>query len=167
MCNIKYANVGSMFPLMKEVFRKGGSVCITMTGNSMKPFLRGEIDSIELSAADFTCIRNGDIVLAKRDRGQYVLHRVYKICSSHFYINGDAQLWVEGPLRPDQLAAVVTAVHRGKKRISCSGISWKLFSCLWMHTFPFRGILFKLYACIKSWINCAKYISVLSFFIRM
>ena len=70
---------------------------------SMYPFLREDKDKVELAMTSFSCIKKGDVVLIKRESGEYVLHRVLKKSMDHFYIVGDAQQWIEGPLLPEQL----------------------------------------------------------------
>lgn len=87
-----------------------------VTGMSMYPFLRENIDSVELSKANISNIRRGDIVMILRDSNVYVMHRVIKVEESCFYMVGDAQEDIEGPLRYDQVFVKVTSVWRKDKK---------------------------------------------------
>jgi len=139
-----------MFPLVKEIIESGKSVRIMVTGMSMYPFLREGIDSVELTKPNYQKLRRGDIVLIVRDNGQYIMHRVLKKEKDCFYIVGDAQQWVEGPLRPDQLFASVTAVWRKEKYIDCSRVWWRMLTGIWMYLLPFRYIIIKSYIRIRK-----------------
>jgi len=109
----------------------------------MYPFLRDGLDCVELSACSFDTAKKGDIVLIQRKTGEYVLHRILCKKKSVFYIIGDAQQWIEGPLEKEQLIAVVSAIRRGKRTISCSNFIWKLLSFLWLGVIPIRYKLLK------------------------
>ncbi|MCX7709016.1 MAG: S24/S26 family peptidase [Clostridia bacterium] len=144
MCALKKVKAELMMPLVKDILKSGGSTRITVTGMSMVPFLRENIDSVELSPISFEMISLGDIVMVLRDTGEYVLHRVLRKEKDCFFMIGDAQHWIEGPLRPDQLVAGVTAVCRRNTRIDCSATAWRLLSMLWIYMLPLRISSFKL-----------------------
>jgi signal peptidase I len=129
------------FALVGELLDQHQSARITVTGSSMFPFLRNLKDSVELCLASYDSFRAGDIVLIKRVDGAYILHRVFRKEVNCFYILGDAQSCIEGPLMPQQLLAVVTAVWRGSKRISCSNPWWRILSWFWSLLLPFRGMI--------------------------
>lgn len=135
-----------MFPFIKEILSKDKQVRITVTGSSMYPFLRENIDSVELTGASFSALKKGDIALIQRENGQYILHRVLLKKGGSFFIVGDAQQWIEGPLAESQLVAVASAIYRKDLRISCEGRGWKLVSLLWLKLLPFRE---QLIACFK------------------
>ena len=145
MCGIKYIKAGVMFPVIEEMLKEGRSVRITVTGSSMYPFLRENIDSIELSSSNFINIHRGDIVLILRDTGAYILHRILKKEKDRFYIVGDHQQWIEGPLRQDQLIAVAIAIWRKDKKIVCTNIWWKILSRAWLRLLPVRHVVLVLY----------------------
>jgi len=111
----------------------------------MYPFLRECIDSVELQKPDYASLKRLDIVLIKRNNGAYVLHRVCKKDNNCFYMVGDNQYVKEGPLYPDQLVAVVSAVIRGQKRIPCDSTLWMMLSRLWLFCLPLRRFMMKAY----------------------
>lgn len=131
MHKVKLVKAEDLFPYVKELLKQEVRVRITVTGMSMYPFLRGNKDSVELVQTCFKDIKLGDIVLIRRDNGDYILHRVIKKDSSSFYIMGDAQKWMEGPLFPEQLQAKVSAIWRGAFRIEGSNFLLKLSTGIW------------------------------------
>lgn len=142
MQKLKRVKSENIFPVIKEMLDEGKSIRITVTGMSMYPFLRENIDSVELSKANISNICRGDIVMILTHSNVYVMHRVIKVEESCFYMVGDAQEEIEGPLRYDQIFAKVTSIWRKDKKIDVSNVWWKFFSGLWMLLLPFRtGII--------------------------
>lgn len=150
MHELKRVKAAELFPVIEDIIKHENFVWITITGMSMYPFLRDGIDSVELSAASFDKMKKYDIILIKRDDGTYVLHRVLKKEKDCFYMIGDAQQWIEGPLRPDQIVAGVTAIKRKQKVISCENKLYKIAVSLWMLLIPIRHIVFRLYGKFRS-----------------
>lgn len=145
MGEVKKIKAAEMFNLVSEIIAQGQSARIAVTGTSMYPFLRDSIDSVELSRADFSSVARRDIVLIRRNDGAYVLHRIIKTTSQDIYIIGDAQQWIEGPVSPDKLIAVVSAIWRKDKKISCTNPWWQIMSEVWLRLRPFRGGIFRLH----------------------
>ncbi len=143
MCEVKKIKSAEMFPVIKEILEGGGRAWITVTGMSMYPFLREDEDSVELSSTSVDTIKRGDIVLIQRVTGEYILHRVLRREKESFYIIGDAQQWVEGPLMPEQLIAVVTAVKRNKLQFTCQNKFWGLLVATWINMIPLRHLFLK------------------------
>ena len=134
-----------IFNLAQEVFDKGQRVKIIVTGNSMYPFLRHAIDSVELEHASLEDVRKGDIVLIKRDDGVYILHRIVSKKEDCFYMIGDSQDILDGPYFANHLIAVVTAIYRKDHRIESSDKRLKFLSRVWMILKPFRFTIIKIY----------------------
>lgn len=126
-------------PAIKELIDSGKNVKLTITGTSMLPLLRHEIDMVELGAFSGT-LRIGDIVLIKQENGAYVLHRTITIdeYANTFHMVGDAQVTVEGPLRYDQIVAIVLAYHKKGKRREVTNFMYKIYIFFWMKTKRFR-----------------------------
>lgn len=140
----------NIFPLITELLEKGQSTKITVSGDSMYPFLRDGIDSVELSKGRFEDLKRGDIAMFRRRDGAYVMHRIYKRNNGNIFIVGDAQKWIEGPLQKDQFIAVVNHIWRKNKKISCNNIWYKLTSLIWLVLRPCRLHIFKIYNVIRK-----------------
>ncbi len=143
MREVKLIKSAEIFPVIKEILKGGTNVWITVTGMSMYPFLREDIDSVKLAMTSFDTIRKGDIVLIKRKSGEYILHRVLKKEREQFYMVGDAQKWIEGPLNPDQLIAAVTEIKRKNHQFSCQNFWWKFLVGFWISIIPLRNYFIK------------------------
>lgn len=150
MSEVRKVKAASIFPFISELFELGQSVKLPVSGDSMNPFLHDGIDSVELTKGSFEQISRGDIVMIQRTDGSYVMHRVIKKKADSIYMVGDAQQWIEGPLYREQLVAVVTAIWRQNKRISCSNKWWRLLSWLWLWLRPFRYFIFRVSRNIKK-----------------
>ena len=142
-----------LFPIIEEYLSNGQDVVIRVRGNSMFPLMRSNIDNIKIMPAEFVRIKKRDIVLIKRDSGAYVIHRVCKKTQNAFYMVGDNQQNVEGPLRPDQLIAVAEEVYRGKRTIRRGSLTWNLYACVWLMLRPVRkpllAALVRMYSAVR------------------
>lgn len=136
---VKAVSSDTLIPLLLNLIEQGQQVRLTVTGKSMRPFLRNEIDSVLLEKKPFSDIRIGDIILIRRDSGEYVLHRVVDKLDGYVYIAGDAQDWFEGPIYKETVLAVACAVYRRDKKITNdNNILWKVMIWLWVRTFAVR-----------------------------
>jgi signal peptidase I len=150
MYNVKTIESAVLFPFINEFFQNQQNVRITVTGNSMRPFLREELDSVELSSSAFSDLYFGQIVLIKRKTGEYILHRIVFKKKNCFYISGDAQIWIEGPLFPEQLVAGVTKIWRKNKPLLPDNLPLKLLYCFWWLRLPIKLIITRLHIVIKK-----------------
>lgn len=155
MCEVMRVKIDTIFPMIKELLYSNKSIRITVTGMSMYPFLREGIDSVEFSNKSYSDIHIGDIVLIRRKSGEYILHRLLRKSQNYFFIIGDAQQWIEGPLSPDQIVGVVNTVWRKDKKILCSNsLLWKTLTLLWLGIIPFRYFILKTYCSLPRRKKC-------------
>lgn len=151
LTEIKTVKSYELMPAIAEMLSTWTSVRIMVTGNSMYPFLRHRIDAVDLSLVGLTALKRGDVVLVKRDSGQYVLHRIIKKCEDSIFILGDAQHEMEGPLLLEQVIAVVTSVWRDKLVIDCNDLRWRTCSMLWLLLRPLRPDIIRIYRAWRRW----------------
>ena len=130
--------------MLRDLVNEGKECRLLISGSSMAPFLVHERDSILFSKPDRE-LRRGDMVFYQRDNGQYVMHRILHVRPEGLYIIGDAQTEVEGPVRPEQVFALVTKVNRKGKWIGPGNFWWWFFSTVWLRLFPIRRLILKLY----------------------
>lgn len=135
--------------IIEDKFLKSENVNLTVTGNSMVPFLVHKRDSVILSAPD-DIIRKGDILFYRRKNGKCVLHRVKKITDHGLYFIGDSQNTIEGPLDKSCVLAKCNSVIRKGKLIDNKSIIWKFFRDVWINIIPLRLPLIKFIAKIKK-----------------
>lgn len=130
--------------MLRDLVNEGKECRLLISGSSMAPFLVHERDSIVFSKPDRE-LRRGDMVFYQRDNGQYVMHRILKVKPEGLYIIGDAQTEVEGPVKPEQVFALVTKVNRKGKWVGPGNFWWWFFSTVWLRLFPIRRLILKLY----------------------
>ena len=132
--------------LQEEDIRK---LPLTVTGNSMSPFLIHGRDTVYLSRLTRPA-RRGDVLLYRRDNGGYVLHRVYAATSEEYTMVGDAQTELEPGIRPDQVIAIVTRVVRKDQELRPGSFWWDFFETKWLRMLPVRAPVHKLYSALKK-----------------
>ena len=125
---------------LQQMINDGHEVVITVAGWSMRPFLRNQQDRVMLKKPT-GALKVGDIVLYRKKTEQFVLHRIYKIESGAYYMMGDSQIDLEGPIEADSIFAVVTDVERNSQWISVEMLSWKIASGMWRMLYPVRKIV--------------------------
>lgn len=132
---------------LRKLVEDGKEVCMIISGSSMSPFLIHRRDSIYFSKpSPDRPFKKGDMVFYQRTDGAYVMHRIYKIKGEDFYMIGDAQVDIEGPLKEEQIFALITKVKRKGKIIKPGDFWWWFFEYVWLKLIPLRPYIVKLYS---------------------
>lgn len=121
---------------------------VTISGNSMAPFLKHGRDTVFLARIKEP-IKRGDMILYRRPSGAYILHRVYKVKNDSLTMIGDAQITLEPGIPTANAAAIVTAVTRKGKRLTKGSPVWLFYEKLWLALVPIRPFIFRLRAFLK------------------
>ena len=121
----------------RSALADGAELPLVVSGGSMRPFLAPGRDTVYLRAPDRP-LRRGDIAFYRRADGQYVLHRICRITRDGFYLVGDNQTEVEGPLSPEQIHGRLTGVVRNGKSFSVSHPIYRMLSSIWLFLRPVR-----------------------------
>lgn len=129
---------------LKEMIEQNMDVSIVISGNSMSPFLVNQRDVIYLSKINRK-LKKGDLVLYQRLSRQYVVHRIVKVKKSGYYLAGDNQIAIEGPILDKQIFGLVTKVKRKGKWIEAGNFWWEFFEHVWIWVLPWRMIILKIY----------------------
>ncbi len=131
--------------LMEQVFREGGTFRFLPTGVSMLPTLREKRDSVMLCSPDARPPRKYDVILYRRDNGQYVLHRIIGRDAEGFVLCGDHQYLPERGIRSDQVEGVLVSFCRGAREISADAPLYRCYAAIWTFLRPLRGICYRLH----------------------
>lgn len=126
--------------VLRGLVEEGHQVGMVISGSSMSPFLCHGRDSVYFKAPD-RGLRAGDMVFYRRPGGQYVLHRICRVRKDGFYILGDAQTVIEGPVAREQIFALVTGVRRDGKDLAPGDFWWDFFEKVWIRVIPLRPAL--------------------------
>ena len=145
MENIRIVDNDLLFSRIKDQIKKGESVPLQVSGSSMSPFLIHIRDTVYISSVDRK-LKKGDIVFFQRTNGQYVMHRICKIDKEgNLYLIGDGQVVVEGPIKQEQVFAIIHQVIRKGEIITEKQLMWKAFSRIWVHLKKSRFLVNKIY----------------------
>ena len=132
-----------------RLLEQGQVIQIKPQGYSMYPlFIPGRDEAI-LQLREGARLKRGDVVLYRRDSGILVLHRIYKVRKNGFYMVGDHQREVEGPLREEQIKGIMTGFIRNGRQISAKHPVYVLASRLWLLLRPIRPALARIVAAGK------------------
>lgn len=142
---MRTVDTGEYVSVLRELTEQGKEVSLLISGNSMSPFLVDQRDYISFKKPDRT-IRRGDMVFYQRENGQYIMHRIYKVRPEGFYIVGDAQREIEGPVKQAQIFAMITKVKRKGKWIGPGNFWWEVFEHVWIRMVPFRYVVRRTYS---------------------
>ncbi len=134
----EFHSVAELLPLMQEAFAAGGYFRLYPRGRSMLPLLREGRDSVLLRAPEK--IKKYDIVLFRRECGDFILHRVLAIRAEGLLLCGDAQTATEYPVPPEAVMAVVCAVYRDGRRLDICDPRLCAYAFLRSATRPLRRI---------------------------
>lgn len=133
--------------VLKELVEQGKEVSLLISGRSMTPFLVHQRDAICFKKPNRK-LRRGDMVFYQRKTGQYVMHRIWKVKKDGYYIVGDAQTEIEGPVEREQIFAIVTKAKRKGKWIGPGEFWWEFFEKIWIRVVPARVLFEKMYSII-------------------
>ena len=135
--------------VLKEQVEEGREAVMRIAGNSMYPFLAHERDYIAFQAPDRE-LRKGDMVFFQRMDGTYVMHRICKCTPEGYYLIGDAQTQMEGPVKREQIFARITKVQRKEKWLTNGNLLWEFFEKIWIRIIPWRRKLIRLYGIFRK-----------------
>lgn len=123
-----------LFPIIEETIKKGNSFSFCAFGCSMLPFIRNGKDTVTLGPVREPLAKN-DIIFYRRENGQFVLHRIVKVCpDGSFSLCGDNQYSIEKGITCDRIIARLDRLQRNGKDVALN--SPAVF--LWCRYLPLR-----------------------------
>ena len=134
---------------IEKLLAEGNRIQIKPQGYSMYPVLVPGRDEAIVAPADPAKLKRGDVVLYRRDQSILVLHRIWRRQGDKFYLVGDNQKEIEGPLHPDQMKGIMIGMIRKGKKISVKNPVYRLLTGIWLVMRPIRPVVSKTVAKIK------------------
>lgn len=135
--------------VIRELLEEGKEVALTISGNSMSPFFIHERDKVLLGPVQER-MKKGDMAIFQRENGQYILHRICRVSEKdQYFFVGDAQTWIEGPIRREQIFGKVKAVCRKGKWLKPGDFWWEFFAHVWIRMIPVRRPICKCYSFLR------------------
>ena len=144
---MKQVDTNEYVSMLKGLVEEGHTVSMLISGSSMAPFLIHQRDTVWFRAPDREP-RTGDMVFYRRQSGQYVLHRICRVKKDGYYLIGDNQTQVEGPLHREQIFALVVKVRRKGKDLEPGSFWWEFFARVWPRVIPLRRWILTAYGLI-------------------
>lgn len=138
----------------EELLRGGKSISVSPEGYSMYPLLVPGRDRVLIeplsSKGGAGHPKRGDIVLFRRINSILVLHRICRVKNDGFYLVGDNQVEIEGPVKEEQLCGIVTEIIRKGKSISTNKGSYRFLTGFWLFIRPLRPAISKTVHALKK-----------------
>ncbi len=134
-----------IFPYIKETLDSGLKVKFVVSGTSMLPWIRDNLDLVVVSRARSEDLKLGDIVLYCDDSDNYILHRICKVKHNGYYTLGDSCTCYDGLVHNSRIIGIVEEIIRGSLIIDCRSVFWRFIFLLWRLLLPVRKPLLKLY----------------------
>ena len=133
-----------LIPELLALLEQTDSVPLTISGNSMSPFLVHGRDTVFLSKITRP-LKKGDMIFYRRQNGQYVLHRICRVHPDGYDLVGDAQTRIEPGIRPEQVLAIVNTVRRKGTLLKKGDFRWDFFEGVWLRMIPLRPLACRIY----------------------
>ncbi len=136
-----------LVPIIKVALSAGSRVQFTATGGSMIPFIRSG-ETVELAEVQPGQIALGDVLLALRPDGVYVLHRVAAIGDEGVLMVSDAGR-TDGWIPMQDVVARATAVYRRGRRHELDTASARRMGLIWMRLGSFATGALAVYLALR------------------
>ena len=134
------------FAMLEPLLHDGCELKISPAGMSMYPFLVGGRDKVFLCAKQTRLPKRGDICLFSRDDRLFILHRVHHINQYGYFMLGDAQTQIEGPIKEENIHAIASAVVWRGKKIPSRRFWLRCLVELWLWLRPIRPYIMRGYS---------------------
>ncbi len=123
-----------LFPIIERTLASNNTFTFCAFGISMLPFIRNGKDLVTLGAVTEKLSKN-DVIFYRRANGQFVLHRIIKVCSDGTYhLCGDNQYSVEKGIENSQVIAKLVRLEKDGKEIALHSPSRRF----WYFLLPLR-----------------------------
>ncbi|MDD7176637.1 MAG: S24/S26 family peptidase [Lachnospiraceae bacterium] len=138
---------------IEALLASGQMIRMHPQGTSMYPMFAGAEDEAVIAPADVAKLKRGDVVVYRRDPqagGLLVMHRIYRRSGDAFYMVGDNQSVIEGPLRGDQIRGILVEWVRCGRTYSVKNIGYRMFFGLWLWMLPLRDPIHKMLSWLRK-----------------
>lgn len=124
---------------IENLLEQGKRLRIKPRGYSMYPLIVPGRDEVYVERVLPETLRRGDVVLYRRvEENILVLHRIWKKERDTFFLVGDNQKEIEGPLAASRIKGKMTGILRNGHEISTANVIYRLYSRVWLWLRPCR-----------------------------
>ena len=121
---------------IRRIIEAEGRYVSTSVGFSMKPMLRSRRDTVVIVPKTGR-LKKYDVPLYEAG-GKLILHRVVKVLPDGYVIRGDNCAFTERGITDSQILGVLCEFWRGEKRISVNDAGYRIYSRIWVISYPVR-----------------------------
>lgn len=114
------------------------NIQIKPEGYSMYPLFIPGRDWAVIGNAQGRKLKRGDVVLYRRQEGILVLHRIWRVKEDGYYMVGDNQTEIEGPLERQQIKGIMLGAVRNGREFSVQNPVYRLCAGIWLRLRPVR-----------------------------
>lgn len=125
----------------EKLLAEGRTIQFKPIGYSMYPLFVPDRDQAVVAPIGDIMPRRGDVVLYRREGGNLVLHRICRYDAEGFYMVGDNESEIEGPLQREQIKGILVGIIRKGKRFSSKNLLYCSAAGLWLWMRPLRPYL--------------------------
>lgn len=125
----------------EQELNRSGRLIYYCVGDSMMPMLRHKKDLIIVDKKPSGRCRKYDVILYKRDSGQYVLHRILKVRKHDYVICGDNRYIREYKITDRNIIGVLSGFIRDGKTYDLNEKSYRFYIHLYCDFFYVRAII--------------------------
>lgn len=119
-----------------------GYAVAPITGTSMLPLLKEGRDRVELEPCSQERLKEGDVVLYKKNDGTLVLHRIIKTENREFFtVLGDHQFKNAERVNKNQIIAVACGFFIKGRYVTEKTRWYRMYKKLWLCNLNFRRII--------------------------
>lgn len=126
---------------LEKLLEEGKVIRIKIRGFSMYPVLMPGRDEVFIEKAELSGLKRGDVLLYRREQGILVLHRLWKRKGNQFFMVGDNQSEIEGPLEGWRIKGKMIAMIRKGGYISAEQSIYRILCGIWLFLRPFRPFI--------------------------
>ena len=127
-----------MMEEIRTLISQGHTVELTAKGYSMNPFIMHLRDIIVLGPCKDEEIRKGTAVLTKISNGDYVIHRIIAREGEIITLMGDGNIGLTEKAHVKNVIGLVQGIKRKGRTYKTNGLTWRLYSWLWMLITPVK-----------------------------
>lgn len=135
---------------VEKLLAEGKTIQIKPQGYSMYPMFVPERDQAVIAPVRVDKLKRGDVVLYRRRSGTLVLHRILKKEPEGFYMVGDNQDEVEGPLSEAQILGRLIRFVRKGRIYSVTNPVYRAAAGIWLFLRPVRMPIMRVCAFFKK-----------------
>lgn len=133
----------------ENIINEKGFLVYSIVGTSMYPLLKEKSDSVHLIKINRKLKKN-DVILYKRNNGQYVLHRLVKIKNGNYVFCGDNQCQKEYGIKDQNIIAIMEGYYKKEKYCSINSFKYKIYILTVKVKRPFKWIIFFVKKVLKT-----------------